>query len=75
MLKKFKLAYIAEKTGISPSYASLLLRGQRHAKWPVAKKLGMLTNSDPVIWADEEIGTAEKRQRIILQAEIEALGE
>ena len=74
MDRQFKLSYIAAKTGISISYASLLLRGQRHATWSVAKKLGNLTNSDPVIWADEEKGTAEVRQRIVLNAEIEALG-
>lgn len=75
MTRKFKLAYIAGETGVSISHASLLIRGLRHASWPVAKKFAKLTNSDPIIWADEKIGTAEKRQSILLQAELKALGE
>lgn len=75
MSRKFKLKYIAQEIGVSKSHASLLLRGRRNATWRVAKKLGALTNSDPVIWIDEEMGPADKRQLIILHAEIEALGE
>ena len=43
---------LAKKLNRSQGFISLLIKGSRVASWPVAKKLGKITNTDPVIWME-----------------------
>ena len=70
MAKIYKQQYMADMLNIDVSYINQILLGKKHASWMLAKKIGELTNSDPIIWADNTKDAAEKRQIAILREEL-----
>lgn len=50
---------LAEKTGLSEGFISLMLRGERRPGWDNAKRLAEVTNSDPAIWMELDLKKIE----------------
>lgn len=46
---------LAEKTGLSEGFISLMLRGERRPGWNTAKRLAEITDSKPEIWMDLDL--------------------
>jgi len=45
---------IAEQAGVTPSFLSRLLAGERRPNWQTAKRLAAATGTDPVLWLEAE---------------------
>lgn len=53
---------IAEKSGVSEAFVSLILSGERRPSWDVAKKLARATRTGVALWME---GPADRiRERI-----------
>ena len=59
-----KQIQIAEALGVSESYISAVLRGDKRLKWERAKQAGEFTNTDPILWADGEM---DKIKQLLLK--------
>ena len=55
-------AQIARKAGITPSFLSYVLSGQRTPSWETAQRLAEATGTDPLLWIS---GVPEARRAIV----------
>jgi len=58
---------IAQSTGLSDAFVSLLILGQRRPSWATAKKLAQITDTKPELWLEgstEEIQQAVKSLKV-----------
>ena len=62
-MEKINQSRIAEMAGVTPMCISYLLSGQRRPSWTLAKKLGKVTNTSPVLWLDGTPTQIKKRIR------------
>lgn len=54
-METIKLTDIAAKAGISQSYISLILSGDRRPSWPVSQLLEKTTGISAVAWIDGKV--------------------
>jgi len=58
---------ISIMTGISEGYVSCIVNGIKQPSWQVAKKIAVVTFTDPVLWLD---GTPEQKRAALDDLEI-----
>lgn len=68
--KIYKQQYVADMLKIDVSHLNQILLGKRHASWALARRIGKLTNSNPVIWVDDTPNASENRQLALLREEL-----
>jgi transcriptional regulator with XRE-family HTH domain len=51
---------LAEKSGLSEGFISLMLRGERRPGWENAKKLAEITGSKPEDWMELDLAKIEE---------------